>query len=220
MNRLIPVIAAFVLLAFALPGEAQVPNRRWIVQTSDGKILGLTDDQDVDPPDPAFATFVLESVIRMADPPGATGDITPLGTWVVTGGVGVYTAPSGGGIIPPPYDPTSDSGMVKDAANDMMDVFDAAIAFIRENRAVWRPAAVAKAVTGIHWQIVNSARLALNSTRTHARRQKFLEESASWPAETNGNVVDYVDVFNADRHDRDSDQGFLLGRSPTRPLHP
>ena len=81
MGRFIPMIAAFVLLAYAFPSDSQVPDRRWIVQTSDGKLIGFTDDQDVDPPDAAFATFVLESVIRAADPPGATGEILPLGTW-------------------------------------------------------------------------------------------------------------------------------------------
>ena len=99
MNRLIPVIAALVLLVFIFPSDAQVDGRRWLVQTSDGKLLGFTDDQDVEPPDASIATLVLESVIRAADPPGATGEILPLGTWVVTGGVGVYTAPSGGGIV-------------------------------------------------------------------------------------------------------------------------
>ena len=81
MSTLIRLIAVLVLLFYAFPSEAQVPTRRWIVQASDGKLLGFTDDQDVDPPDAAFASFVLESVIRAADPPGATGDITPLGTW-------------------------------------------------------------------------------------------------------------------------------------------
>ena len=64
MRTLIPMIAALVLFAYALPSDAQVLDRRWIVQTSDGKLIGFTDDQDVDPPDAAFATFVLESVIR------------------------------------------------------------------------------------------------------------------------------------------------------------
>ena len=79
----------------------------------------------------------------------------------------------------------------------MMDVFDVALAFIHENRSVWPDAARAIAIEGIHWQIINSARVALNATRTAARRQKFCEESASWPDETNGNVVDYVDEIAA-----------------------
>ena len=65
----------------------------------------------------------------MADPPGATGDILPLGTWDGT----VYTAPSGGGIVVP-IDPTTDQGSVQEAAHDMMDVLDAGLEFILENR--------------------------------------------------------------------------------------
>ena len=193
IHKLIPIIAVFVLLAYAVPSDAQVPDRRWLVQTSDGKLLGFTDDPDVEPPDAAFATFVVESVIRLSDPPGATGEILPLGTWDAD--TSTYTAPSGGGIVPPPYDPTTDSGEVKDAAHDMMDVFDTALAFIHDNRSVWTEDARAKAETGIYWQIVNSARVALNSTRTHARRAKFMEESASWPDLTNGNVRDYMDAM-------------------------
>ena len=191
MRALIPMVAALALLAYAVPSEAQVDGRRWIVQTSDGKLIGFTDDQDVDPPDAAFATFVLESVIRAATPPGATGEILPLGTWIA----GVYTAPSGGGIVEH-IDPTSAIGGVQEACKDMLDVFDVALAYIQENRLAWTDDARTKAVEGIHWQIVNSARVALNATRTHARRQKFCEESASWPDATNGNVREYVDAFS------------------------
>ena len=190
MRRLLPVIAALALLAYAVPSEAQVDDRRWLVQTSDGKLLGFTDDQDVDPPDAAFATFVLESVIRVADPPGATGDILPLGTWDGT----TYTAPSGGGIVEH-IDPTTDIGAVQEACSEMLDVFDEALDYIHENRFAWTDDLRTKAIEGIHWQIVNSARVALNATRTHARRQKFCEESASWPDLTNGNVREYVDAF-------------------------
>ena len=193
MRKLLPVIAALVLLAYGLPSEAQVNDRRWIVQTSDGKLIGFTDDQDVEPPDAAFATFVLESVIRAADPPGATGEILPLGTWDGT----TYTAPSGGGIVDH-IDPTTDAGSVQEAAHDMMDVFDVALAFIHDNRSAWTEDARAKAEDGIYWQIVNSARIGLNSTRTHARRSKFMEESASWPMGVNGDVGQYVDAMGDD----------------------
>ena len=179
---------AVALLAVAFAAEAQVDDRRWIVQTSDGKLIGFTDDQDVDPPDAAFATFVLESVIRAADPPGATGEILPLGTWIA----GVYTAPSGGGIVEH-IDPTTDQGSVQEACSDMMDVFEIALSFIQDNRHVWTHEGVKRATDGIHWQTVNSARVALNSTRTAATRAKFCEESASWPTGVNGDVGDYVD---------------------------
>ena len=185
-----PFTAALLAVCFA--ANAQVEDRRWLVQTSDGKLLGFTDDQDVDPPDAAFATFVLESVIRVADPPGATGEILPLGTWDST----VYTAPSGGGIVEH-IDPTTDIGAVQEACSEMLDVFDVALDYIQENRFAWPDVARANAIEGLHWQIINSARVALNSTRTHARRQKFCEESASWPDATNGNVREYVDAIAA-----------------------
>ena len=190
MRALIPVIAALVLFAYALPSDAQVLDRRWIVQTSDGKLIGFTDDQDVDPPDAAFATFVLESVIRAADPPGATGEILPLGTWIA----GVYTAPSGGGIVEH-IDPTSAIGGVQTACSNMLDVFDAAREYIRRNWFAWTDDLRTKAIEGIGWQITNTARVVLNATRTHARRQKFCEESASWPDGTSGDAGQYVDAF-------------------------
>ena len=186
-----PVIASLLLLAYAFPGAAQVPDRRWIVQTSDGKLIGFTDDQDVEPPDAAFATFVLESVIRMADPPGATGEILPLGTWDGTD----YTAPSGGGIVEH-IDPTTDQGSVQEAARTMLDVFDAALELMDENRQVWPYVNIEKATEGIHWMIVNMARVALNATRTAANRVKALGEAASWPTGLSGDPRQYVDAMD------------------------
>ena len=186
-----PVIAILLLLACAFPGAAQVPDRRWIVQTSDGKLIGFTDDQDVEPPDAAFATFVLESVIRMADPPGATGEILPLGTWDGTD----YTAPSGGGIAVH-IDPTTDQGSVQEAAHTMLDVFDAALELMEENRQVWPYVNIEKATQGIHWMIVNMARVALNATRTADNRVKALGEAASWPTGVNGDPREYVDAMD------------------------
>ena len=77
----------------------------------------------------------------------------------------------------------------------MLDVFDQALDYIHANRFAWRSIRPHVVAEGIHWQIVNSARVALNATRTHARRQKFCEESASWPDATNGNVREYVDAI-------------------------
>ena len=155
------------------------------------------------------SSLVLKSVETDDDAVAPTGETAILrsviegfydGPILLTGTLDSVTNPTT--YTPPadyvaPYDPTSDSGMVKDAAHAMLDVFDVALALIHENRAVWPDAARAIAVDGIHWQIVNSARVALNATRTAARRQKFCEESASWPDGTNGNVVDYVDVIAA-----------------------
>ena len=95
-----------LILAFALPVDAE---RRYFVQTSDSKIVGLTDDDGAEllP----GTTAVLESTIRAATPPGADGDIIILGKW---DGVN-YTAPSGDGIVVP-LDLTTDVGMLKEAA--------------------------------------------------------------------------------------------------------
>ena len=69
---------------------------------------------------------------------------------------------------------------MQEAAHDMMDVFDVALAFIHENRSAWTEDARAKAETGIYWQIVNSARVGLNSTRTarHAARSSWRNRQA------------------------------------------
>ena len=177
-----------VAFCLAAPAEAA---RRYFVQTSDNKIIGVTDSDTA--PTPTGTTAVLETTIRASDPPGATGDIELLGSWDGS----TYAGPTDAGLLPAPYDPTTDSGMVKDSCNAMLDVFDVALAFIRDNPLAWQDSARARAIEGIHWQIVNSARVALNSTRTHDRRQKFCEESASWPDATNGNVREYVDAIEA-----------------------
>ena len=71
----------------------------------------------------------------------------------------------------------------KAAAHIMMDEFDRAFDFINDNRLLWPFAQLQAAVEGIHFQVDAAARIALNSTRTHANRQKFCEESASWPTD-------------------------------------
>ena len=178
------LLLAALLLTLVAPVEAA---RRWFVQTSDNKIVSFTDDDNA--PTPAGTIAVADAVIRTEDPPGATGDITPLGTWDGS----TYTAPSGGGIVVP-YDPTTDSGQVKDAAHAMMDVFEIALAFIEDNQHVWSVVATSNAREGIYWMQVNAARIALGA-RTVARRVKFCEEAASWPAMVNGDVRQYVDAM-------------------------
>ena len=88
--------------------------------------------------------------------------------------------------------------MVQEAAHTMMDTFEAAISFIRENRQAWPAANIAQAIEGIHWQIIAAARIGLNATRTAARRAKFMEECASWPDGVNGDVAQYVDAMGPD----------------------
>ena len=155
----------------------------WFRDTSDNKLVAAA-DSELTPP--TGHDFILKSTIEAV----YAGEIWQLGTW------------DGSTYVPPadiivPYDQTTDAGMVRDAAHAMMDVFDAALAFIQENRSAWTDDLRTKAIEGIYWQIVNSARVALNATRTHARRQKFCEESASWPDATNGNAREYVDAFGA-----------------------
>ena len=87
---------------------------------------------------------------------------------------------------------------LRTAASDMLDVFETGIEYIIKNRAAWPQHQVEWAITGIHWQTVNAARIALNSTRTIAYRQKFCEEAASWPSGVNGHIRQYVDSFDAD----------------------
>ena len=92
----------------------------------------------------------------------------------------------------------SDVDQLKAAAHAMMDVFDDALGYIERNRLIWTADLVEKAIEGIHWQAINTARICLNGTRLASDRQKICEESASWPADTNGDVRQYVDAFAAD----------------------
>ena len=110
----------------------------------------------VEAPDAAFATLSLDSVIRAADPPGADGVIQAGGFWDGT----TYTPPAN---LIPVIDPTTDAGMVQEAAHAMMHTFEAAISFIQENRQAWPGANMAQAIEGIHWQIIAAARVGLNS---------------------------------------------------------
>ena len=185
MKRLLATLAGGLLLyggmALAVP--------RYFVEDSSNVIKSFTIDDDVVAP--TGETAVDASVIEAA----YTGTIYQGGTWVVTGGVGVYTPPTG---IVTPIDSTTDIGGVQTSCLNMLDVFDGALEYIHVNRFAWTADIRAKAIEGIHWQIINSARIALNDTRTHARRQKFCEESASWPMGVNGNVREYVDAFAAD----------------------
>ena len=178
-------LATLGLVAFLWPGLAHaVP--RYLVEDSSNVIKAYTEDDSLlaPPGHTAVAVSVIEAVY--------TGTIYQGGTWVVTGGVGVYTPPDG---IVEPIDSTTDIGGVQASCSNMLDVFDQALDYIQANRFAWTDDLRTKAIEGIHWQIVNSARVALNATRTHARRQKFCEESASWPDATNGNVREYVDAI-------------------------
>ena len=90
--------------------------RRWFVQTSDDKIIGVTDNDDAEAID--GTTAVTDATIRAADPPGADGDIQVGGTWDGT----TYTAPTGGGVLIP-YDVNTTEGQLKKAALQLHDLY-------------------------------------------------------------------------------------------------
>ena len=192
-HLLISLAVIAVAGALAFPAAAQVDERRWEVRTSDGRIVGLTDDYSLAAPYGDGTVFVLDSIIRAANPPGLTGAIYQGATWDGTNYS--YTPPAGAVL---PIDPTTDIGSVQAACDDMLDTFEAAFDYIQDNRIAWQNEARKKAVTGMHWMIVNAARVALNSTRTHATRAKFCDESASWPTGLSGDVVQFVDAMGDD----------------------
>ena len=153
---------------------------RYLVEDSTSILVSATADDDLVAP-PGH-TAVLATVIEAA----YDGKILLYGTWDGT----TYTPPAG---YVAPFDPGTDQGAVKQAAHDMLDVFDAAIGLILSNQQAWPQLNIVNALSGIHWQIVAAARICLNSTRTAARRQKFCEECASWPTMVSGDPRQYVD---------------------------
>ena len=73
------------------------------------------------------------------------------------------------------FDPTTDTGAVKSSCNAMLDVFDVALAFIRDNQLAWPDAANAserasKVSIGMIGQ--RGSNRAWNATRTAARRSE------------------------------------------------
>ena len=153
----------------------------WWRDTSDNKLVAAADSaMDV----PTGHDFILKTTIEAA----YTGEIWQGGTWDGTD----YEPPDN---ILVGYDSLTAAGGVKDAAHDMMDVFDGALDLIAANPAVWTLDQREKAIEGIHWQTINTARIALNATRAAADRQKICEESASWPTGLSGEARQYVDVM-------------------------
>ena len=158
-----------------------LPFRATLVEDSSNVIKSYTEDDSLVAPPGHTAVNV--SVIEAA----YTGTIYQGGTWDGT----TYTPPTG---IVTPIDGATDQGAVQLAAHNMMDVFDEAFSFIRGYQHVWTQDAITRAIDGMYWMSVNAARVALNDTRTHANRQKFLEEAASWPTGVNGDPRQYVDA--------------------------
>ena len=176
------------ILAFAFATDADADHRRWFVDDASGVIVALSDDPGASGPDGSTAVF--DETIRMADPPGPNGSIYQGAIW--DGTDYTYTPPVGAVL---PLDPSTAVGAARIACRDMLDVFETALDYIYDNQLAWRQEAVRNAATGIHRQLVNATRVALNTTRTHARRQKYCEESASWPTGLSGDVVQYVEAM-------------------------
>ena len=82
---------------------------------------------------------------------------------------------------------------------NMMDVFENWLAYIEDNRHVWTQQIGDYAIDGIHWMMVNSARVALEQY-THAREpaEVLSKKPQAWPTLVNGEVRQYVDAFAAD----------------------
>ena len=156
----------------------------WFRDTSDNKLVAAADSELAAP---AGHDFILKSTIEAA----YTGEIWQGGTWDGTD----YTPPAN---IIVPFDTTTDAGTVKVAAHRMMDTFESALEFMERNQHAWPQDALADAKDALYWQIVNTARVVLNNTRSASDRQKFCDESASWPTGLNGSVREYVDEFNGD----------------------
>ena len=151
-------------------------------QTSDNKLVSAAKS---DHPVPTGHDFVLTSTIAAA----YTGTIWQDGTWDGT----TYTPPTDIILV---YDDSTEAGEVQVAAETMLATLESGAEFIRDNRTLWPQQQIEWALTGIHWQIVNAARIALNTTRTVAYRVKFCEEAASWPSSaTGGGPLTYVDDF-------------------------
>ena len=100
--------------------------RRWFLN-ADAELVGLSDDDDFAVP--TDQTAVLETVIRAADPPGASGRIQAGGKWDGA----AYTAPSGDGILVP-FDADTDLGRKQIAATTLHNWFHAISAAVHAVR--------------------------------------------------------------------------------------
>ena len=125
--------AALAFFAFAVATDADAA-RRWFVDAS-GVIVAVSDNDGGHTP--AGTTAVLDETIRMADPPGATGDILSQGTWIA----GVYAPPTGVVIA---IDPTTPVGAVQTSCRAMLRTFARALDYIYENRFAWQGATIKK----------------------------------------------------------------------------
>ena len=123
-----------------------MPRRYW-VQTSDSKITGLTDIDTVAVPDDH--TAVLETVIRVSDPPGADGRIQAGGKWDGAH----YTPPEGGGVLAA-YDDSTELGRRKIAATKLHDYLQnttAGIHAVRHEKPTKDTGVAEQFIAMAHW---------------------------------------------------------------------
>ena len=123
-----------------------MPRRYW-VKTSDSKITGLSDIDTVAVP--ADHAAVLESVIRVSDPPGADGRIQAGGKWDGAH----YTPPQGGGVLDA-YDDSTDLGRRKIAATKLHDYLQnttAGIHAVRHEKPTHDTAVAEQFIAMAHW---------------------------------------------------------------------
>ena len=181
MRKLLIVV---LVLAFASPVDAA---RRWFVQTSDNKIVSFTDDDNA--PTPAGTIAVADAVIRTEDPPGATGDITPLGTWDGT----TYTPPSGPGLFIP-YDTSTESGALKAASLTLHLQLVAWAEALAEVQAFWPQAAVHLGHNLLAYGHRGIRGVVMSDEWTHAQKLTFLEQMAFGAADVT-NPGEYFELI-------------------------
>ena len=154
----------------------------------DSSLVLKSIETDDDAVAPAGETAILRSVILGF----YSGPIFLTGTLDSVTNPTMYTPPSS---YVAPYDPTTDSGMVKDAAHVWENVSDGWLSFIRDNAHLWPGSHVEKTRECIHWMKIQGSRQGLNATRTAANRIKFFEEAASFPTGVNGEIRQLVDAM-------------------------
>ena len=159
----------------------------WFRDTSDNKLVAAA-DSELTPP--TGHDFILKSTIEAA----YTGMIWQLGTWDGT----TYTPPVGIIIPATPIDPTTDAGMVQEAATNATETLDRWVLDILDNLGSLPPQAAFLAIDGIQHMKVVMARVCLNAVRTATFRVKFAEEAGSGPTDASGDAASYVDAIAAD----------------------
>ena len=138
----------------------------WFRDTSDNKLVAAA-DSELTPP--TGHDFILKSTIEAA----YTGMIWQLGTWDGT----TYTPPVGIIIPSTPIDPTTDAGMVQEAATNATETLDRWVLDILDNLGSLPPQAAFQAIDGIQHMKVVMARICLNAVRTPTYRVKFCRGS-------------------------------------------